>query len=138
MQTGARDTLERELLRRQLRELPRSEILGVAVVSGVLTVSNVEFLREAGDWLRNDIGSGIVILGAVIEGRPAMMAMATRDVAESGFDAGGLVREAAKAMGGGGGGRADLGQAGGRYPDKLPDAIRAAEDGVRAWREAQS
>ena len=72
---------------------------------GVLTVSNVDFLREAGDWLRNDIGSGIVILGAVIEGRPAMMAMATRDVAESGFDAGGLVREAAKAMGGGGGGR---------------------------------
>ena len=67
-----------------------------------------------------------------------MMAMATRDVAESGFDAGGVVREAAKEMGGGGGGRADLGQAGGRYPDKLPDAIRAAEEGVRAWREAQS
>ena len=132
------DTLERELLRRQVGELPRSEIEGVSVVSGVLTVSNVDFLREAGDWLRNDIGSGIVILGAVIEGRPAMMAMATRDVAESGFDAGGLVREAAKEMGGGGGGRADLGQAGGRYPDKLPDAIRAAEDGVRAWREAQS
>ena len=132
------DTLERELLRRQVGELPRSEIEGVAVVSGVLTVSNVEFLREAGDWLRNDIGSGIVILGSVIEGRPAMMAMATRDIAESGFDAGGLVREAAKEMGGGGGGRADLGQAGGRYPDKLPDAIRAAEEGVRAWREAQS
>ncbi len=132
------DTLERELLRRQVGELPQSEIEGVSVVSGVLTVSNVDFLREAGDWLRNDIGSGIVILGAVIEGRPAMMAMATRDVAESGFDAGGLVREAAKAMGGGGGGRADLGQAGGRFPDKLPDAIRAAEEGVRAWREAQS
>ena len=132
------DTLERELLRRQAGELPRSEIEGVSVVSGVLTVSNVDLLREAGDWLRNDIGSGIVILGAVIEGRPAMMAMATRDVAERGFDAGGLVREAAKEMGGGGGGRADLGQAGGRYPDKLPDAIRAAEEGVRAWREAQS
>ena len=132
------DTLERELLRRQVGELPRSEIEGVSVVSGLLTVSNVDFLREAGDWLRNDIGSGIVILGAVIEGRPAMMAMATRDVAESGFDAGGVVREAAKEMGGGGGGRADLGQAGGRYPDKLPDAIRAAEEGVRAWREAQS
>ena len=132
------DTLERELLRRQVGELPRSEIEGVSVVSGLLTVSNVDFLREAGDWLRNDIGSGIVILGAVIEGRPAMMAMATRDVAESGFDAGGVVREAAKEMGGGGGGRADLGQAGGRYADKLPDAIRAAEEGVRAWREAQS
>lgn len=131
------DTLERELLRRQVGELQRSEIEGVAVVSGVLSVSNVDLLREAGDWLRNDIGSGVIILGAVLEGRPAMMAMATRDVAERGFDAGALVREAAKAMGGGGGGRPDLGQAGGRHPDKLPDAIRAAEDGVRAWREAQ-
>ena len=132
------DTLERELLRRQVGELQRSDIQGVALVSGVLTVTSVDLLREAGDWLRNDIGSGIIILGAVLEGRPAMMAMATRDVAERGFDAGGLVREAAKAMGGGGGGRADLGQAGGRHPDKLPDAIRAAEEGVRAWREAQS
>ena len=132
------DTLERELLRRQVRELQRSEIEGVSVVSGVLTVTNVDLLREAGDWLKNDIGSGVVILGAVLEGRPAMMAMATRDVADLGFDAGGLVREAAKAMGGGGGGRADLGQAGGRYPEKLPDAIRAAEEGVRAWSEARS
>ena len=131
------DTLERELLRRQVGELRRSDVEGVAVVSGVLSVSNVDLLREAGDWLRNDIGSGVIILGAVLEGRPAMMAMATRDIADSGFDAGGLVREAAKAMGGGGGGRPDLGQAGGRHPDKLPDAIRAAEEGVRAWREAQ-
>ena len=132
------DSLERELLKRQVAELTRSEIEGVPVVSGMLNVTNVDFLREAGDWLRNDIGSGIVILGAVIEGRPAMMAMATPDIVQRGFDAGGLVREAAKVMGGGGGGRADLGQAGGRYPDKLPDAIRAAEEGVRAWREAQS
>ena len=131
------DTLERELLRRQVGELQRSDVEGVAVVLGVLSVSNVDLLREAGDWLRNDIGSGVIILGAVLEGRPAMMAMATRDIADSGFDAGGLVREAAKAMGGGGGGRPDLGQAGGRHPDKLPDAIRAAEEGVRAWREAQ-
>ena len=130
------DSLERELLRRQVQELPRTEIEGVSVVSGVLSVTNADLLRVAGDWLKNEIGSGVVILGAVLEGRPAMMAMATRDVAERGFDAGGLVREAAKAMGGGGGGRADLGQAGGRFPDKLPDAIRAAEEGVRAWREA--
>ena len=130
------DTLERELLRRQVGELPRGEIAGVAVVSGVLSVTNVDLLRMAGDWLKNEIGSGVIILGAVLDGRPHMMAMATRDIAERGFNAGNLVREAATAMGGGGGGRADLGQAGGRFPDKLPDAIRAAEEGVRAWREA--
>ncbi len=131
------DTLERELLRRQVSELPRGEIAGVSVVSGVLSVSDADLLRLAGDWLKNEIGSGVVILGMALDGRPSMMTMATRDVAERGFHAGNLAREAGKAMGGGGGGGPDMGQAGGRFPDKLPDAIRTAEEGVRAWREAQ-
>ena len=133
--TRRAETLERELLRRQVRELPRSEIAGVGVVSGVLDISDGDLLREAGDWLRNDIKSGVVILGAVVGDRPTMIVMATRDFVDQGFNAGNLVREAAKAMGGGGGGRPDMGQAGGRSPDKLRDALRSAEEGVRQWRE---
>ena len=129
------DALERELLRRQVRELPRREIAGVGVVSGVLTISASDLLREAGDWLRNDLKSGVVILGAVVEDRPTMIIMATRDVVDQGFNAGNVVREAAKAMGGGGGGRPDMGQAGGRAPDKLKDALQSAEESVRQWRE---
>ena len=128
------EALERELLRRQVKELPRKDVAGVAVVSGVLSISATDLLREAGDWLKNDVKSGIVVLGAVLEGRPAMIVMATRDVAAQGFDAGRVVRDAAKAMGGGGGGRPDMGQAGGRNPDKLPDAIQAVEDSVRLWK----
>ena len=128
------EALERELLRRQVKELPRKDVAGVAVVSGVLSISATDLLREAGDWLKNDIKSGIVVLGAVLEGRPSMIVMATRDVAAQGFDAGRVVRDAAKAMGGGGGGRPDMGQAGGRDPDKLPDAIQAVEDSVRLWK----
>ena len=128
------EALERELLRRQVKELSWKDVAGVAVVSGVLSISATDLLREAGDWLKNDVKSGIVVLGAVLEGRPAMIVMATRDVAAQGFDAGRVVRDAAKAMGGGGGGRPDMGQAGGRDPDKLPDAIQAVEDSVRLWK----
>ncbi len=128
------EALERELLRRQVKELPWKDVAGVVVVSGVLSISATDLLREAGDWLKNDLKSGIVVLGAVLEGRPAMIVMATRDVAAQGFDAGRVVRDAAKAMGGGGGGRPDMGQAGGRDPDKLPDAIQAVEDNVRLWK----
>ena len=78
------ETLERELLRRQVRELPRREVAGVGVVSGVLSISASDLLREAGDWLRNDLKSGVVILGAVVEDRPTMIIMATRDVVDQG------------------------------------------------------
>ncbi len=132
--TKRAEALERELLRRQVKEMPWKDVAGVAVVSGVLSISATDLLREAGDWLKNDVKSGIVVLGAVLEGRPSMIVMATRDVAAQGFDAGRVVRDAAKAMGGGGGGRPDMGQAGGRDPDKLPDAIQAVEDSVRLWK----
>ncbi len=133
--TKRAESLERELLRRQVDELPRREVAGIGVVSGVLSITASDFLREAGDWLRNDIKSGVVILGAVLEDRPTMIVMATRDVVDQGFNAGNVVREAAKAMGGGGGGRPDMGQAGGRAPDKLKDALQDAEEGVRLWKE---
>ncbi|MFH1560117.1 MAG: alanine--tRNA ligase [Chloroflexota bacterium] len=129
------EALERELLKRQVSELPRKQVAGINVVSGELNVSAVELLREAGDWLKNDIKSGVVALGTVLEGRPAMVVMATADMVAQGFHAGNAVREAAKAMGGGGGGRAETGQAGGREPGKLKDALRAAEEEVRRWRE---
>jgi alanyl-tRNA synthetase len=128
------EALERELLKRQVAELPRKQVAGINVVSGELTVSAVELLREAGDWLRNDIKSGVVALGTVLEGRPSMMVMATRDIVEQGFHAGNVVKEAAKAMGGGGGGRPEMAQAGGREPSKLKDALLAAEEEVRRWR----
>ena len=129
------ETLERELLRHQVRELQRTEVAGVNVVSGELKVSNSDLLREAGDWLRNDIKSGVVALGAVLDGRPTLVLMATKDIVEQGFHSGNAVRDAAKAMGGGGGGRPELGQAGGREPGKLKDALQAVEEEVKRWRQ---
>jgi alanyl-tRNA synthetase len=133
--TTQSETLERELLKYQVAELPRTQVAGVNVVSGELKVSNAELLREAGDWLKNDIKSGIIVLGMVLESRPSMMIMATNDNVEQGFHAGNAVKEAAKAMDGGGGGRPEMAQAGGREPGKLQDALRAAEEEVRRWKE---
>jgi alanyl-tRNA synthetase len=132
--TKQAETWERELLKRQVAELPRKQVAGINVVSGELTVSAVELLREAGDWLKNDVKSGVVVLGTALEGRPTMLVMATKDIVEQGFHAGNVVKEAAKAMGGGGGGRPDMAQAGGRDPGKLMDALLAAEEEVRRWR----
>jgi alanyl-tRNA synthetase len=129
------ETLERELLKRQVAELPRKQIAGINVVAGELKVSNADFLREAGDWLKNDIKSGVVVLGTVLEQRPSMMIMVTADIVDHGFHAGNAAKVAAKAMGGGGGGRPEMAQAGGREPGKLKDALSAAEEEVRLWRE---
>jgi alanyl-tRNA synthetase len=128
------ESLERELLKRQVAELPRKQVAGINVVSGELSVSAVELLREAGDWLKNDVKSGVVVLGATLEGRPTMLVMGTADMVSQGFHAGNVVKEAAKAMSGGGGGRPEMAQAGGRDPSKLMDALRAAEEEVRRWR----
>jgi alanyl-tRNA synthetase len=138
MEQAARlsETLERGLLKRLVAELPRKQVAGVNVVTGELKVSDTDLLREAGDWLKNDIKSGVVVLGTVLENRPSMMIMATKDMVEQGFHAGNAVKEAAKAMGGGGGGRPEMAQAGGREPGKLKDALSAAEEEVRRWRQS--
>ena len=97
---------------------------GVAVLATRASAANPDSLREVGDWLRDKIGSGVVVLGSVINDRPLLVAMVTADLVQRGLDASQIARSAAKAIGGGGGGRADVAQAGGRDADKLDDALR--------------
>jgi alanyl-tRNA synthetase len=80
------------------------------------------------DWFRDQLGSGVVVLGTVLGGRPALVAAATSDLVKRGVDAVKLVRGMARIVGGGGGGRPTLAQAGGRDPDKLEDALHKAPD----------
>ena len=85
-----------------------------------------------GDWLRDKLGSGIVVLGTVLDGRPFLVAMVTKDLVARGHSAGDIVKAAASRMGGGGGGRPDVAQAGGREPGMLPDAFAAAVQAVES------
>ena len=136
---------ENDSLRRQLQAMERqnslqaAEILldskqdvnGVAVLAARTPASNADSLREISDWLRDKLGSGIVALGAVINDRPTINVSITRDLVGEGADAREYARELGRIIGGGGGGRPDMAQAGGRNADKLDDAIAAAADIVR-------
>ena len=106
------------------------EVNGIRIVTGTADVASAEALREVGDWLRDKLGSGVVVVGAIVKERPTLLVMVTQDLVDKGLHAGNVVKEAAKVMGGGGGGRPEMAQAGGRQPDKLEDALRLAVDVV--------
>jgi alanyl-tRNA synthetase len=101
----------------------KQDVDGVQVLAGKVSVSRVDALREMGDWLRDKLGSGVVVLGSVVDGRPVLVAMVTADLVEGGLDASRIARGAAKAIQGGGGGSQDVAQAGGRRADKLDEAL---------------
>ena len=87
-----------------------------------------EALKELADDLRRRLTPAVLVLAAVVEDRPAFLVAATPDLVERGVHAGNIVREVAKAAGGGGDGRPDLAEAGARDPGRLDDAL---EEGRR-------
>ena len=85
------------------------------------------------DGRRRLVGwAAVVVLGAPGEGRASLLVAATPGAVERGVKAGAVVKVAAQVVGGGGGGRDNMAQAGGRDPDKLPAALDAARDAIRA------
>ncbi len=126
--------LQRELtqLREKLARLEAENLVNqavtvqdVAVLAAQVDVEDVETLRRMTDWFRDKLGSSVVVLGAVVKGKPMLVAAATPDVVKRGIHAGNLVREIAQIVGGRGGGRPNMAQAGGRDPGKLPEALAA-------------
>ena len=109
----------------------KQQVAGVTVLAERANATSVEALREVGDWLRDKLGSGVLVLGAVMNERPVLIAMVTRDLVDRGLDASRIARDAAKLIGGGGGGRPDIAQAGGQRADRLDDALKAVPELVR-------
>ncbi|MDE0198063.1 MAG: alanine--tRNA ligase-related protein, partial [Caldilineaceae bacterium] len=105
---------------------------GLAVLAEQVEANDVDALRQMTDWFRDRLGSSVVVLGSVINEKPMLVAAATDDAIAKGIHAGNLVRDAAKIVGGGGGGRPNMAQAGGRHADKLPEALGQ----VAGWVEA--
>ncbi len=124
-----RVTLERELARFRTESLlgQAEEINGVKVLVARVPSSRLEILREMSDFIRDKLKSVIVVLGTVYEGRPAFIAAVTSDLVTRGYDAGKIVKQVAQVAGGGGGGKPTLAQAGGKYKDKLDEALRLAK-----------
>jgi alanyl-tRNA synthetase len=121
--------MERELARiRAEALLTQVEVIkGVNVLIARVPAARLEILREMADFLRDKLKSIVLVLGSVDEERPVFLAAVTPDLIAKGYDAGKIVREVAKVTGGGGGGRPNLAQAGGKDKSKLDEALRVAK-----------
>ena len=130
--------LERENLRREAQEiLPRTQdIDGVKVLAARTSASGPDAMRDMGDWLKDRLSSAVIVLASVQNNRPTIVAMVTPDLVAKGLHAGNIARDTAKVVGGGGGGRPEMAQAGGKSADKLDEALRGVPELVR--REAKS
>jgi alanyl-tRNA synthetase len=99
----------------------------IRVVVSRVVLDSPKTLREMGDKIRDKLGSGIVVLGGEYQGKAALLAMVTKDLTGT-YKAGNIIKEVSALVGGSGGGRPDMAQAGGPNPDKLNDALRAVFD----------
>lgn len=103
------------------------EINGVKALVMHLSDMDAKSLRALLDQCRDKLGSGVVVLGSDCEGKVALAAGVTKDLTGR-ISAGDIVSRLAPLVGGGGGGRPDMAQAGGKDVDKLPDAMKQAVD----------
>ena len=102
------------------------EVGGTRVLVDAVEVPDAKALLELSDVVRQRLGDAAVVLGCAVEGRVHLVANFAPEAVAKGLNAGDVVRTAAQIAGGGGGGRDTMAQAGGRDPEKLPDALGAA------------
>jgi len=98
------------------------EINGIKVLAAIVEGVDSKALRDTTDQLKNKLGSAIVVLGTAADGKVSLVAGVTKDLTGR-VKAGEIVNEAAKIVGGKGGGRPDMAMAGGNTPESLPEAI---------------
>src|SRR5881409_4143749 len=120
---------EVKLAHSRAEELVRAarQVNGVAVVTGRIDGLDADGLRAVADTLRDRLGSGVVCVGSVVDGKVNLVAAVTTDLVKR-VQAGRLMQEVARAVGGRGGGRPDLAQGGGPDPSKLDDALKLVYD----------
>ena len=99
------------------------EISGVKIVTEVIEGVDIGDLRKTVDSLKESLGSVAIILGTTENGKVTLLTSLSNDLVKKGLHAGNIARDIAKIVGGGGGGRADMAQAGGQLPDKINEAI---------------
>jgi alanyl-tRNA synthetase len=149
LKTGLLETAERtEKLLRVERELEREiealkgklaakdsgdllgrvrQINGIAVLATVVEASDVKTLRDFGDKLRDRLRSGIILLGSRADGKAMLLCLVTKDLTQR-YHAGKIIQAIAPLVGGSGGGRPDMAQAGGQKPENLEQALERLPD----------
>ena len=107
------------------------EIGGVKVLAVDIPDTDGNELRNLGDELKNKLGEGLIFLASAKDGKVNLVAMATDGAVKAGVHAGNLIKAVAPIVGGGGGGRPNMAQAGGKLPEKKADAVKAVADEVK-------
>ncbi|MEN6375464.1 MAG: alanine--tRNA ligase [Smithella sp.] len=102
------------------------EIAGVKVLATQVNISDAKTLRDFGDKLRDKLETGIILLAAKADDKALLLCMVTKDLAGK-FHAGNIIKELAPIVGGKGGGRPDMAQAGGTQPENLGNIFPALE-----------
>ncbi|MCP4806606.1 MAG: alanine--tRNA ligase [Proteobacteria bacterium] len=120
------DSAKRELARASAGDLTEHarEIDGIQVLAAEFQ-GDASSMRDEADRLRQQLGTALVVLGSRADGKVVIIAAATKDIAGKRVHAGKIVGAVAKQVGGGGGGRPDMAQAGGRNADALPAALES-------------
>lgn len=106
------------------------EVKGIKFLAKEVADVDMNGLRDLGDQLKTSLGEGVVVLASAKEGKVNLLAMATDGAMKQGAHAGNLVKAIAPCVGGGGGGRPNMAQAGGKNPAGIPEALTKAAEVV--------
>ena len=104
------------------------DIEGLRMIFAQVQSGNPDELRNLADKVRDRIGEGVVVLASIHGDKVSLVAMATKEAVNKGVHAGNIIREAARVAGGGGGGRPDMAQAGGRNIEAIGDVVQKAKE----------
>jgi len=123
-------SLERELAKKEAESLlEKVEVVnGVNVLSTRVSYSDMQIMREMADYIKNRLNSVIIILGAIKDDGAVFVASVTPDLIEKGYSAKDIINSISKVTRGGGGGRVDFAQAGGKDKSKLDEALRLVKN----------
>ena len=104
------------------------EIAGVKLLAAQLDGVDMNALRDLGDQMKAKLGEGVIVLASGNDGKVSLMVTATEEAMKKGAHAGNLIKAIAGCVGGGGGGRPNMAQAGGKNPADIPDALKKAAE----------
>ncbi len=105
-----------------------TEVKGVKLLAASVSGVDMNGLRELGDQWKEKLSQGVIVLASECGGKVNLVAMATEEAMKQGAHAGNLIKAIAAKVGGGGGGRPNMAQAGGKNPAGIPDAIAAVSE----------
>ena len=105
-----------------------TEVKGIKLLATAVEDVDMNGLRDLGDQLKEKLGEGVVVIASSANGKVNLIAMVTDGAMEKGAHAGNLIKGIAALVGGGGGGRPNMAQAGGKNPAGIPDAIAKVQE----------